>query len=393
MPVEKPGQTPQEEPEGAEGFAAPPSMEAAAEDETPDEDGEGEPEALPPEVDGGLTAEAQLKAQIEEQLQASTQHAEAVGAFEGAANVVAVGLGVALDGTSGLIPGSPVLNVYVVESASEEEVRSVIVQSLGVQAASSEDAQINVIVSGVIDAEPHRGKYRPAPGGVSVGHYKITAGTLGCLARARNKLGGCDKGKHGDRRGRILILSNNHVLANSNDAKCLDPILQPGPYDGGKNPADKIALLEQWIPLQYGAGKVNYVDAAVGWAWPNLVRRQLICGTQHFSVSNSILGVQNGMAVGKSGRTTQCTAGQIIDVSWSGWVNYGGGRRAFFRDQFVVRSTGSKPFSAGGDSGSLIWTANSRRNPVGLLFAGGGGLTIANKIGRVLNALDIYLYT
>ena len=49
--------------------------------------------------------------------------------------------------------------------------------------------------------------------------------------------------------------------------------------------------------------------------------------------------------------------------------------------------------SAGGDSGSLIWSWDKQRNPVGLLFAGGGGFTFANKIGRVLSALDINLYT
>src|SRR5207247_1162936 len=45
-------------------------------------------------------------------------------------------------------------------------------------------------------------KMRPAEGGVSIGHYRITAGTLGVLAR---------------RGGRPVILSNNHVLANGNE--------------------------------------------------------------------------------------------------------------------------------------------------------------------------------
>ena len=50
-------------------------------------------------------------------------------------------------------------------------------------------------------------------------------------------------------------------------------------------------------------------------------------------------------------------------------------------------------FSQGGDSGSLIWTWNNQRLPVGLLFAGGGELTFANKIDNVLRALDINLVT
>jgi hypothetical protein len=64
---------------------------------------------------------------------------------------------------------------------------------------------------------------------------------------------------------------------------------------------------------------------------------------------------------------------------------------ALFTDQITIRSNNANPFSAGGDSGSLIWTADSRRAAVGLLFAGGGGLTFANRITRVLTALDIRL--
>ncbi len=52
--------------------------------------------------------------------------------------------------------------------------------------------------------------------GSSIGHYKVTAGTLGGFVR--------------DREG-VYILSNNHVLANSNKAEGPDPILLPGPAD------------------------------------------------------------------------------------------------------------------------------------------------------------------
>jgi hypothetical protein len=84
-----------------------------------------------------------------------------------------------------------------------------------------------------------RDRFRPnIPAGISLGHYKITAGTLGVMVT--------DK-----RTGAKLILSNNHVLANSNDAQIGDPIIQPGPTDGGINPADVIATLERYIPLRY----------------------------------------------------------------------------------------------------------------------------------------------
>ena len=73
-------------------------------------------------------------------------------------------------------------------------------------------------------------------------------------------------------------------------------------------------------------------------------------------------------------------------------VDFRNGRVANFRDQITIRGLRGD-FSRGGDSGSLIWSWDKQRNPVGLLFAGGGGFTFANKIGRVLSALDINLYT
>ncbi len=73
-------------------------------------------------------------------------------------------------------------------------------------------------------------------------------------------------------------------------------------------------------------------------------------------------------------------------------VSYGGGRVAKFVNQIAVRAA-SGDFSKGGDSGSLIWTWDSGRAPVGLLLAGGGGTTFANRIGDVLAALDISLVT
>ena len=72
---------------------------------------------------------------------------------------------------------------------------------------------------GDIKTDIDRTKYiRPAPGGVSIGHKDITAGTLGMLVQDKET-------------GEILILSNNHILANSNDAKIGDRIMQPGPHD------------------------------------------------------------------------------------------------------------------------------------------------------------------
>jgi hypothetical protein len=344
----------------------------------------------------------QIKREIENQLlqgvgreRAAGAAAQAEDAYTGAGNIVGVGIGPGLPpsttpsgeilGLSGE-PGRQVLNVYVVERASVEEVKSAVVESMGVSAAAGDDVPVNVIVTGLIDAHPHRFRIRPAPGGVSVAHFRVTAGTIGCYSTGRSA----------PRNARMLMLSNNHVLANSNNAAFGDCICQPGPADGGRCPADQVAILERFVPINFSGG-VNYVDAATGWCWPDRVRRELIYlsgGQRHFfRIGNTPIAPQLNMAVGKSGRTTQLTRGTIIDVSATIRVNYGGGRLALFSDQIAIRGASGTLFSAGGDSGSSIWTWDAARRPVGLLFAGGGGITFANKMSRVVAALDINLLT
>jgi hypothetical protein len=327
-----------------------------------------------------------VKRAIEQQLLATASSA-AVQAEDssGTNNIVGVGIGLA-EQHGGGEPGVPVLNVYTIEQSHPSEVRSVIVESLGIHAADSQgDVPIQVVATGVVDAQPHRFRIRPAPGGVSVGHFRITAGTIGCLATGRTA----------PRSSRLMILSNNHVLANSNNAVFGDCITQPGPADGGRCPQDQIAVLERFVPINF-AGGANFVDCATGWCWADRVRRELVYLSggvpAFFRISAVPVAPVLGMIVGKSGRTTQLTTGRIVGISETIRVNYGAGRVALFVDQISIRGL-SGDFSAGGDSGSSIWTWNTARNPVGLLFAGGGGVTFANKIGRVLTALDIRLFT
>lgn len=111
----------------------------------------------------------------------------------------------------------------------------------------------DVVEVGVLRAfQGGRARYRPViPSGVSAGHFKITAGTLGVVVRDKVT---------GDR----LLLSNNHVFANSNDAQFGDAILQPGPMDGGQNPADVVAKLERFVRLRYIDDPVDTGDVVVG---------------------------------------------------------------------------------------------------------------------------------
>jgi len=300
----------------------------------------------------------------------------------GVGNVQGVAIGLGEPGGPG-VPGEPTLNVYVAEKQTSEQVRAVVVDGLGVQAAG--DLPLTVRKSGIIDAQSHRFRIRPSPCGVSIAHFRVTAGTQGVLA----------VGRSAPRNSRLLLVSNNHVIANSNNAAYGDCICQPGPYDGGSCPNDQIAILERFVPIQFG-GATNYVDCATGWCWPDRVRREFIYlsggNANYYRCASSPLMPQLGWYVLKSGRTTQLTGGRIVSLGWSGWINYGGGSNAWFAGQFVVQGT-SGDFSAGGDSGSCVVTWDSTRYPTGLLFAGGGGYTICNPMPWVVSALDINLYT
>lgn len=299
------------------------------------------------------------------------------------ANIVGVGIGLG-EGASGGPPGEPVLEVYTIEPESASQVTARLASVAGISALAADDFPINVVTTGVVDAFQHRMRLRPSPGGISVGHFRVTAGTQGCLVRGRNA----------PRSSRLMVLSNNHVLADVNAGALGDAILQPGAFDGGHAPADQIAVLERFVPINFAGGN-NIVDCATGWAWPDRVRRELMYVSggviRYFTIGGVPVAALPGMNVGKSGRTTQLTSGRITAIGVTVNVNYGGGRVGHFVNQMSVRSA-SGDFSAGGDSGSLIWTWDARRAPVGLLFAGGGGTTFANRIGDVLNALDVNIF-
>jgi hypothetical protein len=243
--------------------------------------------------------------------------------------------------------------VCILSAAGEEEIR-VVFREVGEFSAFNTTRQ------------------RPCPGGYSVGHTGAT-GTFGCLVSFRG----------GPLSGRKFILSNNHVIANSNDANVGDRIYQPGPVDLGSN-ADRIATLTRWVPL-ISDGE-NYVDAAIAeveggtTGWSELVATYV----KDIGVpSGATLEPVVGMHVEKSGRTTGHTAGRVEQVGVTARVSY---RDSFpaplvFRDQILL-----SPMSRPGDSGSVVFRA-STREAIGLLFAGSERATLANRINLVLSQL------
>lgn len=249
-------------------------------------------------------------------------------------------------------------------------------------------------------------RYRPAPPGCSIGHYLVTAGTFGAVV-------------YDEHDGTPLILSNNHVLANSTSgsdqrASIGDPILQPGSYDGGTIESDIIAHLERFVPLEpdvqestcQAAGQFqNLINNLIYTVRPqyfvkvykrktaaaNLVDAAVAKPVKTSLITGKILGIgrvtgttepEIDMMVKKSGRTTGLTYGTITHIDVSINVDYGEDRQLPFEDQILATNM-SKP----GDSGSLVLTDDNKA--VGLLFAGSDRVTVLNRISNVMRLLRV----
>ncbi len=176
-------------------------------------------------------------------------------------NVVACGVG--YKETKGVMTDEPCIVVSV-----EKKVPLAQLAEADIVPQMVDDVKTDVLETGLITAwQAPTARWRPALGGVSIGHINITAGTLGCLVW---------KG------GELFILSNNHVLADTNLGKKGDPIIQPGKYDGGTL-ADQIATLEEFVPIDFGTSPTTCPTAKAVEQLLNAIARGM--GSSHRLVS------------------------------------------------------------------------------------------------------------
>ncbi len=313
-------------------------------------------------------------------------------------NVVGVGIGYKKSGGKTLDELSLVTMVRTKLPQQALQQDSVIPSELG-------GARTDVIEVGKLRAmQSMREHWRPAIGGISIGHYHVTAGTLGCIVYDSLYHTHC-------------ILSNNHVLANSNACSLGDPILQQGRVDGGILGRDTLAVLSRFVPLQFlntssfkplpnfiarfgiklsnmlnnaalkeyfsqRFPQINQVDAALGKPLDSSLVAEDVFG---IGIPTGTQNASLGMAVRKTGRSTGLTSGEIEVVSATVIVSYGDSKTARFENQLITSA-----MCQGGDSGSILFTSNSTR-VVGLLFGGSSLVTIYNPISSVSSALKISL--
>jgi len=225
------------------------------------------------------------------------------------------------------------------------------------------------------------------------------SGTLGALVAGSN--------------GAQYLLSNNHVLARSDQAAAGDTIVQPGLIDNNCTPngdgpgTTPVGTLTAWLPLSANATNADAAIAQVAAGAVNPVGNILELGTRQAdgSLAAAPPGVSSTggkgeagalqMKVAKSGRTTGLTCAGISAVNLDVTVDY-------FTDCAETQPYVSKTFtnqvgisgnefSDAGDSGSLV-VDTGNAEPVGLFFAGGTdaagvGEGVANPAPDVLSEL------
>jgi hypothetical protein len=187
--------------------------------------------------------------------------------------------------------------------------------------------------------------------------------------------------------GQQYILSNNHVLARSDQAAIGEDISQPGLIDSGCRTTNSNLVADFTSAPKLGTANVDAAIAQVrsGMVDPN----GNILEIGQPNTSTAIPAV--GQAVAKSGRTTGLTCSSIgsvntdVSVQYQKGCNQGKKFVIAYIDQVVVNSSS---FSAGGDSGSLIVTQTGKQ-PVALLYAGSSSTTIGNPIQDVTSALGV----
>jgi hypothetical protein len=225
-------------------------------------------------------------------------------------------------------------------------------------------------------------------------------GTLGALVQ--------------DQQGTQFILSNNHVLAESDQGHIGDTIDQPGLIDGACTPLNRpgsvvnpVATLKYIVPL---ASRQTNVDAALALAAPGAIdpsgailglgtpgaSGELSAAPPMAGAGEKLTAANLGMDVAKSGRTTGLTCSNIDAVALAVKIDY-------FKDCAETQPYSTKTytnqigisgshFTDSGDSGALVLDA-ANSQAIGLYFAGGTdgdghGLSVANPIGDVLGELS-----
>lgn len=200
----------------------------------------------------------------------------------------------------------------------------------------------------------------PIPGGVSIGHKDVTAGTSGFVLTD-----GVDE----------YIASNNHVLAAVNSGNEGDPVFQPGPLHDG----DHVGGLKGDYPkVQDG----SVVDLAWAKIRQNDIKADIVgVGGPYGSVYDP----QPGDTLVSSGITSGVSNAKVRQIDATVNVSFGENKTIRLEQQIITDS-----MSGPGDSGSPVLY---KGRPAGMLFAGSERVSVINSAENIEQASGMNIKT
>src|ERR1700691_3664896 len=210
-----------------------------------------------------------------------------------------------------------------------------------------------------------------------------------------------------DKNSNLFILSNNHVLAESDQARTGDTVVQPALVDLNCNPqaGRTVGSLRCVVPIQ---STQSNADAALAGGTPAVdesgailqlgpsINGSLSPGAPAAGTGEELTaGLLNQLRVAKSGRTTGLTCSTVNTVNLTVQVDYyydcAETQRYYTKTYVNQIGMPGASFADSGDSGALVLDA-SNAQPVGLFFSSGTddsnhGFSVANPIQDVLTEL------
>ena len=222
-------------------------------------------------------------------------------------------------------------------------------------------------------------KIRPVEGGYGISCNNIS-GTIGCIVT-----------KQIGKRTLYYILSNNHVIAGKNKTPLGSIVIQPSIKNGGDLKLDKVAILNNFIPIRFKTEKetpINYVDCAIARLFnPETISDRIATVGKVKGKAKAVLNQK----IKKVGKMTGKTEGEVTIIGAELLVDVDNDI-ALFSDQVIAKIE-----SLGGDSGSAV--LNEANEIIGLFFAGISQndklpytIGIINDIDRVLDSFEVKIY-
>jgi hypothetical protein len=233
--------------------------------------------------------------------------------------------------------------------------------------------------------------------GLSVGHFKGYAGTLGCFVTAKSKSSNQDC---------IGFVGASHVLGLVNTAKPGDDILHPCPPDGPRVKGNKVGILADFTYLIHhdesseeinenlSPGNTEDIAAVMVDDQQKCPECNLVPDpkdpTREMKLKGQLSDTETieriAEPVYKVGRTTGFTEGILEYASVSRYPIRLPDRKLYIYSNIIgVTFSEGKPFSEPGDSGSLVYTADGKA--VGLIIGASDKVSFVSPISSCLTAM------